>query len=109
MKRARDKWGGRLVLGIIAVFLMVSFAVAQESPYDKGIHAYLKKDFRTSVKYLKEYIQKKPDPYAYYLLGYASYEIKKYPESREYFKEAYFLDPTISPVSVKAFLKKKSE
>ncbi len=108
MKRIRDKRTGILVLGIIAVFLMVSFAVAQESPYDKGIHAYLKKDFRTSVKYLKEYIEKKPDPYAYYLLGYASYEIKKYPDSRKYFKEAYFLDPTISPASVKEFLKKKN-
>jgi TolA-binding protein len=107
MKSIRDKRTGRLVLGIIAVFLMVSLAVAQESTYDKGIHAYLKKDFGASVKYFKEYIEKKPDPYAYYLLGYASYEIKKYPDSRKYFEEAYSLDPAISAASVKQFLKKK--
>jgi tetratricopeptide (TPR) repeat protein len=108
MKRIGDKWSGGLILCIIAVFLMVSFAVAQDSPYDKGVHAYLKKDFRASVKYLKEYVEQKPDPYVYYLLGYASYEMKNYPESREYFKQAYFLDPAISPTSVKEFLKKRN-
>jgi hypothetical protein len=35
MKRIRDAWGVKIVLCVIAGFLMVSFAVAQESPYDK--------------------------------------------------------------------------
>jgi TolA-binding protein len=108
MKRIGDKLAGKLILCIVAVFLMVSFAVAQDNLYDKGVHAYLKKDFGASVKFLREYVQKEPDPYAYYLLGYASYEMRKYPDSREYFRQAYFLDPAISAASVKEFLKKKN-
>jgi TolA-binding protein len=108
MKRIRDAWGVKIVLCVIAVFLMVSFAVAQESLYDMGIHAYLKKDYKSAARYLKEYAEKRPDPYGYYLLGYASYKIKKYTESKKYFKEAYFLDPTISPVSVNKLLKEKN-
>lgn len=108
MKMIRSYWKVRFIIGILGVFLMAAFASAEESPYDNAMHAYLKKDFKTAVKYLKEYVEKKPDPYAYYLLGYALYKMKKHPESVKYFQEAYVLDPTISPVSVKELLKKKN-
>jgi TolA-binding protein len=51
--------------------------------------------------------REKPDPYAYYLMGYALYKMKRHSESAKYFQEAYTIDPTISPKSVKELLKKK--
>lgn len=101
MKEVRNKWRIRLVLSIFSVVFMVTFAIAQESPYDKAVKAYFKKDYKTAAKYFKEYVEKKPDPYAYYLLGYSLYELKKHPESVKYFREAYTIDPNISPLSVK--------
>ena len=100
MKKMRSKWGTRVILGIFAIFFTVSFAMAQECSYDKAMKAYFKKDYKTAVTYLKESVEKKPDPYAYYFLGYALYKMKKYPESAKYFKEAYVIDPNISPVIV---------
>ena len=54
---------------------------AQEGLYEKGVHAYLKKDYKTAVKYLREYSDQKPDAAAYYLLGYANYKLKNEKEA----------------------------
>ena len=97
MKPFRNRWNARFGLIVISLILLSSFALAQVSPYDKGVKAYAKKDYKTAVKYFQEYIKEKPDPRTYYLLGYALYKMKKYPESVKYFKEAYILDPTTSP------------
>jgi TolA-binding protein len=96
MGKIRSKWFIRCILCIIAVLLAGEFTLAEENPYDKAMRAYMTKDYVTAVKYFKKYVEKKPDPYAYYLLGYALYELEKYPESAKYFQEAYLLDPTIS-------------
>lgn len=97
----KSNWKVRFITGSLGVFLMAALALAEENPYDKAIHAYQKKDFKTTVNYLKEYVEKKPDPYAYYLLGYSLYKMKRHSESVKYFQEAYILDPKISPVSIK--------
>jgi TolA-binding protein len=101
MEKIREKWFIRCLLCIIAVLLVGEFALAEENPYDKAVKAYLIKDYKTAVKSFSKYVEKKPDSYAYYLLGYALYEMNKYAESAKYFKEAYLIDPTISPISVK--------
>jgi TolA-binding protein len=108
MNLSGNRWKVTIVAVIVAVFLMTAFAPAQENIYDKAVRAYGKKDFKTAVKYLKEYVEKKPDAYAYYLLGYALYKIKDNSASERYFKEAYTLDPNVSASSAKEFLKKKS-
>src|SRR4030042_2230746 len=90
-------WKTGVILGIFALLLITSPLMAEENPYDKAVRAYMKKDFKTTVKYLKEYVAQKPDPQAYYLLGYALYKQKKHAESAKYFEEAYVLDPNISP------------
>jgi len=95
MKKSTRRKG--VILGILALLLITSPLLAEENPYDKAVRAYMKKDFRTAVKYLKEYVVQKPDPQAYYLLGYALYKQKKHAESAKYFEEAYVLDPNISP------------
>ncbi len=82
---------------------------AEEGSYEKGLRAYLKKDYKTSVKYLKEYVAENRDAKGYYLLGYANYEVKRKgksggrrdfwgdTETAGYFKEAYRIDPDFSP------------
>lgn len=93
------------------IFLAGSTTVvrAQGDAYEQGLHAYLRKDYRTAVKHLKEYVDRKRDAKAYYLLGYANYELKRKSgakgrrdfwgdtETAQYFKEAYRIDPDFSP------------
>ena len=91
-----SRWKIQFAAVIFSVFFLSAFATAEENSYDKAVRAYAKKDFKTAAKYLKEYVEKKPDPNAYYLLGYSLYKIKNHTESARYFKEAYTLDPNIT-------------
>jgi TolA-binding protein len=88
----------RVLLLVLAVMVFMStFAFADDVSYEKAFASYKKGDYKTAVKLLKEYVEKKPDPNAYYLLGYASYKMKNHSESVKYFKEAYVIDPNFSP------------
>ena len=109
MNLSGNKWKLKIAacICITAVLLTAVFAAAQENIYDKAVTAYDKGDFRTAAEYLKKYVEKKPDAYAYYLLGYALYKMKDNPASAKYFREAYTLDPNVSPSSGERFLKKK--
>jgi tetratricopeptide (TPR) repeat protein len=71
--------------------------VSAEGEYDAALQLYYKGNYAEAVKYLKEYVEKKPDPAAYYLIGYALYELGRYGEADEYFEQAYLIDPTFSP------------
>jgi len=86
-----------LIFLVTVVCLMSWLSFADAGSYEDALFFYKKGDFKNAVKYLKEYVKEKPDPYAYYLLGYASYKMKKHSESVRYFKEAYTIDPNISP------------
>jgi TolA-binding protein len=107
MNLSGNRWKLRIVAGIMTVLLTAVFAAAQENIYDKAVKAYDRRDFKTAVKYLKEYVEKKPDAYAYYLLGYALYKMKDDPASAKYFREAYTLDPNVSPSSGNESVRKK--
>ncbi|MBE0426243.1 MAG: tetratricopeptide repeat protein [Nitrospirae bacterium] len=85
---------------IITVSFIGSVAFADVANYEEALLLYKKGDYKTAAGQLKEYLKEKPDPYAYYLLGYAYYKMKKYPDSVKYFKEAYTIDPDISPASI---------
>jgi len=106
MKAMNKQMTKILVIGSVILFLF-STVMAQENSYNKALISYAKKDYRTAAKYFREYIEKNPDPAAYYLLGYALYKMKRHAESARYFKEAYVLDPNISPLSARHLAKKK--
>lgn len=101
---------GVMVIAAVAYFTFVSAVHAQEEFYGKAVQAYLKKDFKAAVKYLKEYVAQKPDAGAYYLLGYSTYMVQKKTakgrplkgnnEADEYFRQAYLIDPNFNPKSV---------
>jgi hypothetical protein len=108
-----QKPGVILFAVLTVVILFTSVLHAQEELYEKGRRAYLKKDYRTAVKYFSEYVAGNPDPGAYYLLGYAKYELLRRSGSLKgkkdfwgdtqtagYFREAYLIDPGVSARSV---------
>ncbi|MCG2722090.1 MAG: tetratricopeptide repeat protein [Thermodesulfovibrionales bacterium] len=101
MNRLRITWFIGFVVSILVLFSLAGIAPAEENPYDQAMKAYKKKDFKNAAIYLQEYVEQKPDPYAYYLLGYANYKLKNHAESARYFREAYVLDPNISPFPMK--------
>jgi TolA-binding protein len=101
------RWGFVFLLFAALVFPALP-AAAQENPFEKGIQAYMKKDFKTASKFLREHVDKSPDAYAYYLLGYSYYKLRMHQESRRFFQDAYVLDPLISPGSVAEFIRKKA-
>jgi TolA-binding protein len=107
MERMRNKGYVLAVLIFFGITVWAMSVIAQENPYDLAKNAYMKKDYKSAAEHLRKYVEKKPDPYAYYLLGYALYKIKKHPESVKYFHEAYILDPNISPSAAREFLRKK--
>lgn len=89
-------------LGIVFAGAMLTCvpASAQEEAYEKAIQAYLKKDFQGAARLLREYVEKRPDAVAYYLLGYANYKLKNRQEAAENFRAAYLIDPDFSPKSI---------
>ncbi|HAM53788.1 MAG TPA: hypothetical protein DCP92_24990 [Nitrospiraceae bacterium] len=103
LKGLVSKRGGLLRIILLVAVVLISLSsllYAQTETYDKALRAYSKKDFKTAVKYLKEYVAQNPDADAYYLLGYANYKLKKRKEAIGYFKEAYLIDPNFTPKSI---------
>ncbi|MFZ5907010.1 MAG: tetratricopeptide repeat protein [Nitrospirota bacterium] len=90
-----------IAVSILVLLFLAGIVTAEDNPYDQAVKAYASKDFKNAVIYLREYVEQKPDPYAYYLLGYANYKLKNHAESAKYFREAYILDPNISPFTMK--------
>ena len=87
-----------LTAGFMAAFLAYSSALAATGAYEKACTAYARGNFKAAAGHLASYVEKKPDPEAYYLLGYAHYKMRNFPESMRCFRDAYILDPSITPV-----------
>lgn len=87
------------VLAILFALVAVTtpMPVWADSEYDTALQYYYKGRYEEAVKYLKEYVERKPDPSAYYLIGYSLYELGRYKEANQYFEEAYLVDPNFSP------------
>ncbi len=86
---------------ILALFLLLAAVAGAAIPssdkdFMAGLKAYNTKNYSVAVKHFKEYVNRKPDPAAYYLLGYALYEQGKFTEADEYFRQAFLIDPEFS-------------
>jgi TolA-binding protein len=86
-----------IVLMVFALSVVYDTTLAAEnSEYSKALKYYNSKKFKEAVEVLKEHVKKAPSAVYYYLLGYALYELKRFEESNEAFKQAYLLDPEFS-------------
>lgn len=98
-----------LVFVLLVLFAAVAGAAgpSDDKDFRTGLKAYNSKNYRVAIAYFKEYINKKPDPTAYYLIGYSLYKLGKFSEADEYFRDAYFIDPEFSLEKV-GLIKKSS-
>jgi hypothetical protein len=89
-------------VALVIVLLVLFVAVAggaipnDDKDFRTGLKSYNSKNYKAAIKYFKEYISKKPDPTAYYLIGYSLYKLGKFSEADEYFRDAYLIDPEYS-------------
>ena len=98
------------------VFMLFSFFMLSgtlpanaDEEYAKAIQYYNSGKYKEAVKLFKEYVKKTPDPRAYYRIGYALYELGHFEESREYFKEAFLIDPTYTYETAHSEIKKPDQ
>jgi hypothetical protein len=78
--------------------MMANIVLAEtDAEYEKALTFYNSGKYTEAVELLKNYVQTKPEPAAYYRIGYALYKLKKFNEADEYFKMTYLIDPMFSP------------
>jgi tetratricopeptide (TPR) repeat protein len=87
-------------MSIACLVIPVVLFADSDTAYDSALQCYSSGKYKEAVKYLADYVQKKPDPAAYYLLGYSLYELRRFAEADEYFRQAYLIDPTFSPEKI---------
>ncbi len=88
------------ILITVMILLLFSSLLFSQTPgdiYNKALENYRAGRFEEAVYYFEEYLRTKPDPVAYYLLGYSYYKIKKFEEADKNFNEAYLIDPELVP------------
>ena len=79
---------------VLLLLLSVSAeAWAADDSYEEALRLFKGRDYNNVVVYLEQYVAQRPDPAAYYMLGYACYKLREFQKSREYFNEAFLIDP----------------
>jgi hypothetical protein len=78
--------------------MMANIILAEtDTEYEKALTYYNSGKYKEAIELLKNYVQTKPEPSAYYRIGYALYKLKNFNEADEYFKMTYLIDPMFSP------------
>jgi Family of unknown function (DUF5684)/Tetratricopeptide repeat len=94
----------KVVLVFIAILALCAMpgqsAATGNGEYDAALKAYYSGHYKKAVADLKDYVNRKPDAAAYYLIGYGLYKLGKYKEATEYFDQSYLIDPTFSPEEI---------
>jgi tetratricopeptide (TPR) repeat protein len=78
---------------LLLLFLLSAEAGAAGESYEKALRLFKDRDYKNAVVYLERYIEQRPDPAAYYMLGYSCYELRQFHKAREYFNAAFLIDP----------------
>jgi tetratricopeptide (TPR) repeat protein len=81
---------------LLLIILVSAEAGAADETYEKALQLFKGRDYKNAVVYLEKYVAERPDPAAYYMLGYANYELGNFARAREYFDAAYLIDPDFS-------------
>ena len=86
-----------LIIVLLLLFASVSgAAVTDDKEFRTGLKYYNSKNYKAAVRQFKEYVERKPHPAAYYMIGYSLYKLGNFNEAEEYFSEAFFIDPEFS-------------
>jgi len=86
------------ILGLLVLLAAAAEATipSDDKDFMAGLSAYNAKNYSAATKHFREFANRKPDPTAYYLLGYALYMQGKFPQADEYFRQAFLIDPEFS-------------
>lgn len=90
------------MLGAVMLCLLVSGGYAYDETYEKAARHFKGREYKKAVPYLETYVARMPDPAGYYMLGYALYKLCDYEKSREYFDQAYLIDPEFTSEKIPA-------
>src|SRR4030043_1216440 len=89
------------VVFIITVFLVLGITdillAETKKKKETTIQYYNTGKYKEAINLLKIYIAKRPEPSAYYRIGYALYKLKQFNEANKYFEMTYLIDQTFSP------------
>lgn len=86
-----------LTVAMILVFGAVSFAISvDDQDFSNALKHYNSRNFNAAASTLTEYVNRTPVPKAYYLLGYSLYELGRFSEADECFRQAFLIDPEFS-------------
>lgn len=85
-----------MLAGLFAAAAGATISSSDDKDFRTGLKSYNSKDYKAAVKHFKEYINKKPDPTAYYLIGYSLYKLGKFSDADDYFRDAFLIDPEFS-------------
>ena len=80
----------------VALAPFTAVHAGSDTEYERALKLYDRGKYREAVNLFSDYVQKRPDPSAYYYMGYASYKLGKYREATEYFQQAFLIDPNFS-------------
>ncbi len=92
-----------LFFSFLLMFTLTSTSLYAQvnKDYERALKLYKNKRFSEASEILYRYVQKKPTPSAYYLLGYSLYKLGRHAEAMKYFREAYLLDPEFKPEKIR--------
>lgn len=94
-----NRWTYPLFLSIAFIFTYPALAEF-ELNLNKGLAAYLEKDFESAIKFLKEALAENPDnPTANHILGVSLIRLNTYDESIKYLEKAKTLDPNTEGIN----------
>ena len=86
----------------ILLLAACSAAYAYDETYEQAVKYFKRGEFRRAIPFFESYVAQKPDPGAYYMLGYAHYQLRNFDRSKDYFDQAYLIDPDFSSDKVSA-------
>ncbi|PKL51848.1 MAG: hypothetical protein CVV37_04290 [Nitrospira bacterium HGW-Nitrospira-1] len=83
----------KLFVLLLLVFLLSRAAGAADESYLHALRLFKGGDYKNAIVHLEKYAAQRPSPAAYYMLGYACYELRDFHKAQEYFDAAYLIDP----------------
>jgi len=88
-----------LLIAIITIIItsLATSAIAGLSDYEKARQYYNKGKYQQAIPLLKKHIKTKPEPDAFFMLGYSLYKLGRHEEARKYFQDSYLVEPEYSP------------
>jgi len=90
------------MLSAVLLCLLCTGGYAYDETYEKAVKHFKAREYQKAVPYLETYVDRMPDPAGYYMLGYALYKLSDYERSREYFDQAYLIDPEFTSEKIPA-------